>query len=416
MSIGTTSVFKRTFSGLEPETLNALRKFAERKHYPPQTTLCRQGEVEHTFYIMVEGHVAVTQRVDEGEERVLGVVGPNGYFGEMGLIDDAPRMADVITMTEATVLEVTEAVFDRFLEASPALANAILQRILATARRNDQLFIEELREKNVALEKAYLELKAAQAKLIEKQRLERELELAADVQRGLLPGTLPQFSGYQFAAYLEPARQVGGDFYDVQSIDDAHVGVLIADVADKGFHAALFMAVTRTLFLQAGKRSLSPAETAVAVHDGMMEVASTDDTFITAFYGVLHRPSGRLRYVRAAHERALLLRPGEGVQVLPGDGRFLGMMPDLTLAEHEVQLQAGDRLVLYSDGVPDAINPAGERYGYERFKDAVTIGAAMSAEELVMHIADDVADFAQDADPFDDLTLLVMVVGDAPAA
>lgn len=408
--IGTTTVFRKTFEGLEEKTLDALRAFAERRTYPPKTILCRQGQIEHTFYVIVEGQLAVTQRLEDGQERLLEVLGPNSYFGEMGLLDDTPRMADVITMTPATVLEVTEEVFDRFVEESPALANHILRRILATARRSDKRNISELREKNAALQQAYEELQAAQEKLIEKKRLEREMELAADVQRNLLPGTLPQYPDFAFACYLQPARQVGGDFYDVMHLDDEHVGILIADVADKGFHAALFMAVTRTLFLQAGKRTLSPAEAAHTVHRGMLEVATTDDTFLTAFYGVLHRPSGRLTYIRAAQERPLLFRPGQKVMELPGDGRFLGMMPGLKLEEHTMTLQAGDRLVLYSDGLSDAIDPAGDRYGYTRLAQAVAAGGSLSASKLVQHIANDVALFCKGAPPFDDLTLLVVEV------
>ena len=136
--IGTTSVIKRTFTGLEQETLDAIRAVSERCHYPPKTTLCHQGEIEHTFYVVVEGQVAISQVMEDGHERLLGIVGPNGYFGEMGLIDDAPRVANCITLTPTTVLELTEEAFDRFIEVSPVLAYAILQRILSNARKIDR--------------------------------------------------------------------------------------------------------------------------------------------------------------------------------------------------------------------------------------------------------------------------------------
>jgi sigma-B regulation protein RsbU (phosphoserine phosphatase) len=206
--------------------------------------------------VVVEGHVTVVQRLENDEERVLNVIGPNGYFGEMGLIDDSPRVADCCDHDGChVVLEVTEESFDKFLEHSPALAYQILHKVLARARRNDQRNIQALEEKNRALEQAYKELTAAQAELVEKERIEREMQLAATVQRSLLPESLPQFTDYHFSAYLTPARQVGGDFYDVIELDDEHIGMVIADVADKGFHAALFMAVTRTLFLQESRRS-----------------------------------------------------------------------------------------------------------------------------------------------------------------
>ncbi|MCP5096046.1 MAG: SpoIIE family protein phosphatase [Chloroflexi bacterium] len=410
MSVGTTAVIRKTFAGLDKETVQALRVVAERQTYPPKTTLCHQGMIEHTFYLIVSGHVAVAQKMEDGSERILDVLGANVYFGEMGLVDDAPRVADCTTLTETTVLEVTEEIFDQFVEENPVIAYAILRRILSNTRHIDQLNIEELRSKNTALKKAYEELKAAQASIIEKERLEHELALAATMQRSLLPGDLPQFHDYKFAFYLEPARQVGGDFYDVVELDDEHFGVLIADVADKGFHAALFMAVTRTLFLQEGKRSLSPAQVATAVHDGMLAVATTDDTFLTAFYGVVHRPSGKLTYVRAAQDRPLLARPGADVQPLMGNGRFLGMMPDLQLQEAEIQLKSGDRLVLFSDGVIDAVNPFDEHYGNQRLETAVSQGVHLSATAMVDHIIADVDRFQKDAAPFDDLTLLILEV------
>ncbi|MCA9900977.1 MAG: SpoIIE family protein phosphatase, partial [Anaerolineales bacterium] len=400
MNTGTTAVIRQALQGLDEDTLQLLRQVAKRVEHPPNTTLCHQGKVEHVFYVVVKGNVAVVRVLDSGEERILNMVGKNGYFGEMGLIDDSPRAANCVTITPTTVLEVTEEAFDKFVKNSPSLANVLLQRILSNARNLDKIYIEDLQQKNEALELAYERLKAAQAKLVEQERLQRELELAAQVQRNLLQEDLPQFPDYHFAAYLEPARQVGGDFYDVLAIDDEHVGVLIADVADKGFHAALFMAVTRTLFLQEGRRSISPAAVALAVHRGMFEVANNDEVFLTAFYGVLHRPSGKLTYIRAAHERPLLLRPGREVMALPGGDRFLGMMPDLELTEQTIKLEPGDRLVMFSDGVPDAVNESDQGYGNQQLSAAVANCSQKTAAEIVDFLVKDVARWQGKAAPF----------------
>ncbi|MFO7683030.1 MAG: cyclic nucleotide-binding domain-containing protein, partial [Chloroflexota bacterium] len=258
-----TMLLTSIFSGIDQESLNALRQVAHPKTYPPNTNLTHQGVVEHTLYIIMEGRVAVTRKLEDGQERLLGILGPNKSFGEMSLIDDTPRMATCTTIIETTVLEVDEAVFDQVVMNSPSVAYAMLRKILESARSIDQASIDELNEKNQSLQQAYDQLKAAQEKIVEKERLEKEIELAATVQRSLLPVELPQYPDYKFAAYLEPARLVGGDFYDVDTLDDEHVGIVLADVADKGFHAALFMAVSRTLFLQEGKHSLSPSEVAL---------------------------------------------------------------------------------------------------------------------------------------------------------
>ncbi|MEZ4643713.1 MAG: SpoIIE family protein phosphatase [Chloroflexota bacterium] len=411
MSKSISFLLQNTFNNrLDEATLNSVRAVAEEHTYPADAILCHQGERGHTFYVIVDGRVAAIQTLENGEERLLGVLKAGDYFGEMGLIDDTPRMATCLTLDETTVFEITEEVFDQLVEENPAVAHGITRQIVKHARTLDRLSIAELQQKNEALQKAYADLQAAQAKLVEKERLEHELELAADVQRNLLPGDLPQFPNYRFAAYLHPARQVGGDFYDVVELDDEHVALLIADVADKGFHAALFMAVTRTLFLQEGKHSLSPARVAQAVHQGMLDVARTDDSFVTAFYGVLHRPSGILRYVRAGQERPLLIRPQQSITPLSGKGRFLGMMSDLSLEEYTVQLQPGDRLVLFSDGVPDAINAAGEHYSGERLQAFLKQHEQDDAASLVLNILNNVTQWSGQTPAFDDLTLLVMEV------
>jgi CRP-like cAMP-binding protein len=326
---GNTTIFRTIFKGVEDKALDILRTVAQTRSYPPKTVLCQQGELEHIFYVIVDGRVAVTQVLEDGQERLLGIRGPNEYFGELGLLDNRPRMATVTSLTPVTVLEVTEEVFDTLIEVSPAIGYALMRHLMELFRNTDKMAIEDLTAKNRELQKAYSELQAAQAQLVEKERLDRELEIAASVQRSLLPAVLPEYPDYRFAAYLEPARQVGGDFYDVIELDEDRVGVLMADVADKSVQAALFMAVTRTLFKVESHHSLSPAEVALAVHQGMLDVSSDDEIFVTAFYGVLHRPSGRLEYVIAGQERPLLIRPGQAIEALAGRGRFLGMMESL---------------------------------------------------------------------------------------
>ncbi|MGW8319838.1 MAG: PP2C family protein-serine/threonine phosphatase [Candidatus Promineifilaceae bacterium] len=413
MTSGASSIFRSIFRGLDDKSLDILRELAQMRTYPPQTYLCHQGEIEHTFYVIVEGRVAITQRLEDGQERLLSIRGPRDYFGELGLLDDTPRMADCVTITAVTVLEVTEEVFQRVLANSPPVAYALMRHVVEMLRATDRLAIADLTAKNQELQDAYRELKMAQAELVEKERLERELEIAAEVQRTLLPSKLPAYRDYHFAAYLQPARQVGGDFYDAIELDDRHVGLLLADVADKSVQAALFMAVARTLFMVEGRRSPDPAAVALAVHRGVMDVAPSADIFVTAFYGVLDRPSRRLRYVTAGHERPVLVRSGEPVQQLRGRGRFLGMLAALELEEYDIELQPGDRLLMFSDGAPDATNEEGLQFGHDRLLAFMERNKTLPAEVLVAQLAQEVARWRGDAPAFDDLTLLaVEVIGE----
>jgi serine phosphatase RsbU (regulator of sigma subunit) len=333
---------------------------------------------------------------------------PGEFFGEMALIESKPRSATARTVTDAVMLEITEEVFNRFLRQSPNMALGMIRHITANLRAADQASIAELSQKNIELARAYEELKAAQAEIVAKERMERELEIAGEVQRSLLPAEFPVAVGYAFAGRNVPARHVGGDLYDVIAIDNEHVGLLMADVSDKSVHAALIMAVTRTLFLAHARRSLAPAEVALAVHNGILEVSSNDDMFVTVFYGVLHTPTGTVRYVRAGQDKPLLFRAAGGPpETLEAEGRFLGMLPGLTLEEREVILAPGDLLVAYSDGVPDAVNPAVESYGLERLLSLLERRRHLSAQAVCAGIFEDVFAFRGAAPAFDDITVLV---------
>lgn len=404
---------------LDAHMLDILRGIAMPQSYPPGTMLIHQGETEHTFYVIESGCAVVSRRLEDGSEQVLAELGPLQTFGEMALLDDSPRLATVKTITEMDVLEVTAERFKALIQSAPDLALHITRRVLANLRRLDQLAIQDLSAKNRLLHEAYLDLQAAQAELVEKERLEREIELAADMQRSLLPARLPGYDDYRFAAYLVPARQVGGDLFDVRPLGEEHVGLLIADVADKGMHAALLMAVTRTLFFQEAQRSLSPAKVAHAVHRGLIGISGAEDgygidAFVTAFYGVLHRPSGRLDYVRAAQDRPLRLRPGQPPTPLPGDGRFLGMIEDLTLEEQSVVLGRGEYLLLYSDGVTDALGASGERYGLPRLQSAFQAIDGLEATAAMTRLVEDISLWRGEAPAFDDVTMLLVEAVAAP--
>jgi serine phosphatase RsbU (regulator of sigma subunit) len=406
--------------GLDPHTLATLKAIGRVRSYPAGTSLTMQGKAEGTYYVIESGRAVVLRTLESGEERVLNTLGPSQTFGEMALLDDSPRLATVKALTEVSVLEITADQFRLLIQTDPDLALHITRRVLANLRRLDTLAIEDLRNKNALLQEAYTNLQLAQAELVEKERLEREMELAAEMQRSLLPEQFPEYEDYRFSSYLAPARHVGGDLFDVRELDEEQVGILIADVADKGMYAAFLMAVTRTLFYQEALRSLSPKEVAYAVHRGLLAIGGVGgsygmDAFVTAFYGVLHRPSGELCYVRAAQDRPLLLRPGEVPVAVGGDGRFLGMLEALTLEEHSIHLSPGDCLLLYSDGVTDALNDHDERFGLQRLKQSLLNAAGRETNAPILDsIISDVEQWRGHAPAFDDITMLLVEVLERP--
>ena len=410
-NIGTTTMALQTvFSRLPPADVARLRQVATIKTYPVNAVLCHEGEVEHIFYVLNTGVVKITQHVADGDERLLALRSPGEFFGEMALIDDSPRSASATATTEVSVIEITDGVFDQVLQSSPTLALTLLRQAHSILRSTMQQQIGELQSKNAELHTAYTELQAAQAELVQSARLKRDLEVAAQVQRSILPAELPQVKGLSFAAHARPAREMGGDFYDVFPLGDQHLGVLIADVSDKSIHAAFFMAIARALFLTEARRTLSPRAVVLAVNDLLLDVSSEDDMFVTVFYGVLHMDTRQLTYVRAGHDRPLLRHADGAIDVLDGAGRFLGMLPGLSVEEKTLELRSGDRLVMYSDGVPDANNAAGERYGLDRLRACLRPPHTDRAVDLAAAILNDVLIFQGNAPQFDDITLLVAAI------
>jgi serine phosphatase RsbU (regulator of sigma subunit) len=406
--VNKSEVIQKVFEGLDDVEIAAVSAAAVEQTYPVGTVLCREGNVEQTFYIVVDGLVAVTHRLQDGGTRQLSQRGAGQFFGEMALIERKPRAASVVTTTDTTVLEISEHDFNQLLMRNPKVAMSVLRGITGNLRASDQASIADLSRKNSELAKAYADLKAAQEQIVSKEKLEHELDIAARLQQSLLPSVFPKVPGWSFSGRNVPARTIGGDLFDVVEVDDEHVGLLMADVSDKSIHAALFMAVTRSLFIPESRRSLSPRDVALGVHKWLMQVSSDDNMFVTAFYGVLTPATGRLRYVRAGQDRPIWLKHGEtGHTELDGAGRFLGMLPELDLEEKEVWLKPGDILVMYSDGVPDAVNESGDNYGTERLMSLLEAQREESAKGMVDAMFTDVFAFRGKAQAFDDITVLV---------
>lgn len=243
--------------------------------------------------------------------------------------------------------------------------------------------------------------------MIEKRRLEEDLRIAWEIQQQLLPASLPQVPGYEIAAGTLPARQVGGDCYDVITLPDGRLLIAIADVSGKGTPASLLMAN-----VQAALRALAPlgmplGELAGRVND-LIHDNTAADKFITAFLAILDPASGGLDYVNAGHNPPYHISDGS-VTPLELGGLILGIMPTaIPYQVGRVTLRPGDLLAMYTDGVSEAMNPAREEYGEERLTRLLLREPGASATQLFEHIRADVEAFVDGAGRSDDITVITL--------
>ena len=246
-----------------------------------------------------------------------------------------------------------------------------------------------------------------QREMVVRERLETEVQLARQIQQTFLPTTLPSPSGWQISARWRTARQVGGDFYDVMELPNGRLGLFIADVADKGVPAALFMALTRTLVRAAVIETESPAEALTRVNNLLLP-DTQQGMFVTAVYAVLDVASGNLTYANAGHNPPFWVN-GSEVQKLSRTGIALGAAEGLTMSERRIQLQVGDSFLLYTDGLTEAFSPDGDLFGEARLADAALRGnQAATCDELIAAVDESLNEFIQSTPLGDDLTMLVV--------
>ena len=396
--------------GAEPEALRQLAAAARRRSFVPGETIVREGTTGREVYIIMEGLVEVVKGQGQAET-VLAQHGPGQLLGEMSFIEGQPRFATIRALQPTTLLELPESAMQALMLEQPHLLLRTTQTISARLRNSDRQMIAGLQRKNEELARAYRELQAAQAVLVEKERLERELELAREIQHGFLPEVFPRLPGFDCAAGYRPARQVGGDFYDVIALDEQRVGLVMADVSDKGLAAALFMARTRSLIRAEAQRAASPRTVLLNVNRLLLEM-SQSGMFVTVFYGVLDVGSGTLHYARAGHDRPLLIPAVRGsYHILDAEGMALGVLDGVFLEEAALPMGPGDLLVLYTDGITDASSPAGEFFGLENLQDAVLGTQSADAQGVCDRVLARVDQFQAGAEQFDDMALLVARLG-----
>lgn len=254
-----------------------------------------------------------------------------------------------------------------------------------------------------------LENKKLFKEALEKQKLEEELDIAREIQQNLLPAEIPKFSSFELAAFNLSSKQVGGDYYDIIKLDEQKSYVAIADVSGKGFPAALLMANLQAFLHVICHQNLELHAATRMINDLISENTS-DGKFITFFWGILNEENKTFNYVNAGHNPPLLIRDNKIIKLEKG-GIVMGVMKSqIDYLSEEVQLLKDDVLVMFTDGITEAMNINGEEYSDPKFEEICLKSASLSVKEILSEIQVDVQKFSEGANQSDDLTLIVIKV------
>ncbi len=245
--------------------------------------------------------------------------------------------------------------------------------------------------------------------------LQNELDVASGIQQSILPTVFPSRDDYQIYASMEPARNVGGDFFDVVRLEDDRVGLAIADVSDKGVPAALFMMSSRTWMKGAAISSPEPG-TVLGEVNALLHEDNDTQMFVTVLYAVYNPETGEFTYASGGHDAPLLVHSDGSSELLPLTGGIaLGIVSDLAYGQNSVVLDHGETLVLYTDGVTEAMNGEGEQFGIERLRKVFSGRAPKDANEAAHKVFEAVNTFADGAAQSDDITCLTLRRSETPA-
>jgi serine phosphatase RsbU (regulator of sigma subunit) len=376
---------------------------------PPKEVLFLEGDIGDRFYVVLDGRIEVVKQLGTDDEQILGVRGPGEFVGEMSLLHrDGKRTASVVAREASQLLELTRADFDTLLSRQPLMAYEMVRVMSSRLTVAHETHIRDLQEKNLELKEAYEALKAAQAQIIEKEKLERELQLAHDIQVSILPQTLPQMEGFDFGALLVPARTIAGDMFDFIPLSSNKIGIVVGDVTDKGVAAAIVMAQTHALLRAEAYRASSPLEALQGVNQHLLEINSSGLP-VTVIFGVLDGTTNEFKYARAGHELPLICTvEGEVTQAEKNQGQLLGFFDEPELDENTIILPPGSTFLLYTDGVTEGLNHLDLASMNETLMSEISLCSGKTAQAMCDHVLEVTTTRRGDNLLLDDVTLVAV--------
>jgi sigma-B regulation protein RsbU (phosphoserine phosphatase) len=384
------------FQGIPAGTIQSLISGCEIRLLQPGEVLLEPGQRNQNLYLLLDGQAKV--HIDRIDTRQAFLIDPGECMGEISIIDGKPATAFVVAHAPAHVLVIPESILWSEFLSIPGVAKNFMR-----------LFAERFRARNQAM-------LAAREQQLRLEQLQKELAIAQDIQLGMLPRELDLDPAIEIAASMTPAQQVGGDFFDAFPVNSDEFCIAVGDVSGKGVPAALFMVRTMGLLRNELLKDQSLDRAVGALNRALCEDNPTC-MFTTLVCGVLNVRDGSLRYMSAGHDPVILGRRGAAFAQLPRPrGVLLGVDEDASYALDSVVLSEGDMVLLYTDGVTEAMNERHELFSLERLLECLNADVAADADSLAFRIKGTVEAFVAGAAPSDDLTTLVLRYRGRPAA
>jgi phosphoserine phosphatase RsbU/P len=376
------------FRGVAPEILGPLIRSCELRILAQGEVLLEFGQQNRSLFLLLDGQLKVLLDRVDSEQGFL--IAPGECVGEISVIDGGMATAFVVAGAPSRLLALSETdVWEGLIRVPPVARN--FMRLLA----------DRFRARNEAMQKAL-------EQQLRHEHLQKELAIAQEIQLGILPNDLDVWPEIDIAAEMTAARHVGGDFYDVFSVGPDTVCVAIGDVSGKGVPAALFMVRTMSL-LRAKVLEHQTANVALSKLNGLLCEDNPTSMFATLVVGILDRRSGVFAYATAGHDAVLVGKGGWNFQPqIPPRGILAGVDENVTYDLASVSLGIGDTLVMYTDGVTEAMNGEHQMFTLERLIDCLNGAPASSAETLARNIGSAVKEFAAGTAPSDDLTMVIL--------
>lgn len=408
--------------------LDALLGQLEVERLPAGTVLVRQGDASEFGYYLVEGSVAVFAESDFERVQLAALEAPR-LIGELGVLAGYPRTATIEATTPVAVYRLTASQLTEVGQGTPDFLLSVISQLgrqldgmnhalslygnalSALERREfDSRILDELAHPSPQLYTFANAFRRFAGQIIDKRRQDDELASAALIQRSFLPRPellKPLDAQLDLSATMRPARNVGGDFYDYFRLGDERVAVALGDVCGKGIPASLFMAVAITTLRSAASEQKDVAATLARTN----EILCRDNDasmFATLFYGVLDLRTGEMEYGNCGHNAPYIVSASGGLRTLPTTGVPVGLFPDRSTAAARVAIGPDETLVLFSDGITEAMNPELEEFGNPRFEAVLAEVAGLEPLRLIEQVIAEVDRFAAGEHQADDITCLAL--------